>query len=114
MIMFDSKNASPTYYKPPIIINQQGILLLLVTKAVLKNIDSSVGQYTCKKSTKLAKQISINNESTVYEQMCADEIKRSMNDLSTFLPNIKDILAPVLQTSFSTQIDGKDLNLWKL
>ena len=42
--------------------------------------------------------------------MCTDKIKRSMNNLSIFLPNIKDILAPVLQTSFSTQIDGKDLS----
>lgn len=74
--------------------------------------DSSVGQYTTKKKDTLQKQIILNMEATLYETLCANEISRSVNDLQKFLPNIKRIIAPVLETSFNLQItEAKDLNL---
>jgi hypothetical protein len=73
---------------------------------------SSVGQYCTKKKSKLSDQITVNQQATMYEQYCADEISRSVNALSSYLPNIRSIVAPVLQVAFEQQqIDNKDLNL---
>ena len=73
---------------------------------------SSVGQYNTKKHSILDKQVSINQEATLYETYCANEISRSVKDLGTFLPNIRNIIAPVIETSFNLQSkEGKDLNL---
>jgi hypothetical protein len=77
-----------------------------------KTIDSSIGQYTCKKKTTASKQVLVNKEDMLYEQCCADELGRSVKDLSTILPNISSILSPVVQVAFNTQLTGgKDLNL---
>ena len=77
-----------------------------------KAVSSSVGQYTCKKRTRLSKQLQVNRDTSLYEQFAADEIGRSVKDLCTFLPNITSILSPVIQIAFDTQsIDNKDLNL---
>ena len=75
-----------------------------------KSVTSSVGQYTSKKNNKFPKQIIINTEAANYEQCCADELERSVKDISSFLPNTQSILAPVLDTSFHIQTDYKDLN----
>ena len=77
-----------------------------------KATTSSVGQYTCKKKDNLLKQCIVNKDATKFEQCCANEISRSVTDLSTFLPNIRSILAPVLEVAFSIQeLGGKVLNL---
>ena len=75
------------------------------------DVDSSVGQYVTKKNTSLAKQIIINNDATLYEKLTADEISRCVNDFKTFIPNIKSIIAPVLDVSYDLQSLGKDLNI---
>ena len=72
---------------------------------------SSVGQYSTKKHSKLSKQMIINEEATVYETHCASEISRGVKVLSTIIPNIKTIIAPVIETSFNLQLNEKDLNL---
>ena len=73
---------------------------------------STVGQYTTKKHSRLSKQVIINQDATIYEKYCSNEISRSVKDLSTFLPNIRSIIAPVIETSFDIQSkEGKDLNL---
>ena len=77
-----------------------------------KAVSTSIGQYTCKKKESVSKQLVVNKEATLYEQWCADELGRSVKDLSTIIPNIASILSPVVQVAFDTQlIDGKDLNL---
>ena len=72
---------------------------------------SSVGQYATKKHSKLSKQIVINEEAAMYESYCAHEISRSIKDLQAFVPNIKSIIAPVIETSYKLQLEEKDLNL---
>jgi len=72
---------------------------------------SSVGQYATKKNTKLEKQRIINSNATIYENYCADEISRSVNTMKGFLPNIKRIIAPVIETSYEIQLRHKDMNL---
>ena len=76
-----------------------------------KVVSSSVGQYVSKKSTSFDKQININKEATLYEQYTADEISRSVKDIKTFLPNIKSIISPVLDTCFELQSAIKDINI---
>ena len=72
---------------------------------------SSVGQYATKRNTCLAKQIHINNDATKYENLCANEISRSISVLRTIIPNIKSIIAPVLETTYELQMTDCDLNL---
>ena len=74
--------------------------------------ESTVGQYTTKKHSCLSKQVIINQEATIYEKFCSNEISRSVKDLSFILPNIRSIISPVLETTFDLQIkEGKELNL---
>ena len=77
----------------------------------MKSTHSSVGQYCSKKQSTLEKQLIINSETEIYERSCADEIERSVKDLNIFVPNIRSILAPVLDTTFYIQTDFKDINL---
>lgn len=72
---------------------------------------SSVGQYTTKKHSKLSKQIAINEDATLYESYCAREISRAVKDIKAYIPNIKSIIAPVIETSYKLQMEEKDLNL---
>ena len=68
-----------------------------------KTSNSSVGQYCSKKYATLSKQTTINKLTTDLEQLCANELQRSVNDLNSFVPNVKSILAPVLDTTFLIQ-----------
>lgn len=76
-----------------------------------KIVTSSVGQYTSKKSTSYEKQLIINKEATLYERYTADEISRSINDLKSFIPNVKSIISPVIDTCFHLQASIKDINI---
>ena len=76
-----------------------------------KVVTSSVGQYTTKKKNTLAKQIPINIDATAYERMTAHEISRSVNDLSTIVPNIRSVISPVLEATYDLQSDDMKLNM---
>ena len=77
----------------------------------IPDVNSSVGQYVSKKNQSLPKQLLINQEATYYEKYTANEISRSVHDFQLFIPNIKTIIAPVLDTSFEMQSLVKDINL---
>ena len=75
------------------------------------DVDSSVGQYVTRKNKALAKQIDINQDATLYEKCTADEISRAVVDFKLFIPNIKSIIAPVIDTSFEIQSSVKNINI---
>ena len=76
-----------------------------------KAISSSVGQYTSTKSKSIKKEVIINAEASLFEKLTANEITRSVNNLRTVLPNIRSLIAPVLETSYELQQKNIDLNL---
>ena len=76
-----------------------------------KVVTSSVGQYTTKKKTTVAKQIPLNIDATYYERSISEEINRSVNDLSTLIPTIRSVISPVLETCYDLQTDAIKLNM---
>lgn len=73
---------------------------------------SSVGQYSSKRKDSLSKQCIVNDQALYFEKLCADEINRSVSDLTTFLPNMRTILSPVIEAAlFIQQQKEIDLNL---
>ena len=72
---------------------------------------SSVGQYTTKRVSKLCNQQVLNKNANLYESLCANEISRAVSALKIFVPNIKYIIAPVLETSYELQLEEKELNI---
>ena len=55
------------------------------------------------------KNFQINNDANTYEIHVADEITRSINDLSSFLPKIKWIISPIVATEFELQSSKKKI-----
>jgi hypothetical protein len=76
-----------------------------------KAVSSSVGQYTCKKSSSLTKQLQINNEATYYERVTSLEIKRAVDSFATVIPTIRSVISPVIEVAFDMQENKSDLNL---
>jgi hypothetical protein len=78
-----------------------------------KATSSSVGQYVTKKSASIKSQCIIIQEAATYEQYVANEISRAINDLNSFIPKIKSIISPVIDTCFELQSSIKDINIKK-
>ena len=76
-----------------------------------KTTHTSVGQYVKKRSNNPIKQSSINATANSYEKRIDVQINSSVASISKFIPNIKTLISPVLETAFEIQKETGSINL---
>jgi hypothetical protein len=76
-----------------------------------KTTHTSIGQYTEKKNVNPIKQANINDIANRYEKLTDSQISSSITSLSKFIPEIRSLISPVLETAFEIQQNTTDINL---
>jgi hypothetical protein len=57
------------------------------------------------------KQLLLQNNSRLFEQRASDEIDRSVKDLSTIVPRVRNILSPIIKGAYKLQSKLGDIKL---
>ena len=73
--------------------------------------NSSVSQYSVKKSTNHDKQEEIKETATAIEKIISVELKCALNTISTILPNIQMLISPVLDVGYDLQHKHGDIGM---
>ena len=106
------KKSKPNILKSNTHFNSNGFYASFGNKGSFeKNEQSSVGQYTNKRSSSSSKQFLIDVVANEYERFVADDISRCTNDLSSILPKIKTIISPIISTAYELQSSIRNINI---
>ena len=73
---------------------------------------SSVGIYSNKKSKDESKQYSINSKATMLESICSASIKQGIKCVSKIIPEIRELLCPIINAAYQKHCDA-NINLLK-
>jgi len=75
--------------------------------------NSSVGQYTNRKYKDDLKMLKSNITATVVEEMVAKELGAGIDGIAKIIPNIRKLIAPVINVAHHEQVKKGDINLSK-
>ena len=72
--------------------------------------NSSVSQYVTKSPKKSATKEQVEENDEFLEKIVADEVELSVVRISKYFPNIRTLIAPILQVAYEKQMDNCDVN----
>ena len=106
------KKSKPNILSSNTHFNSKGFYVSFGNKGSFeKNAQTSVGQYANKRTSSATKQFLIDTIANKYEGHIADDISRSTNDLSKYLPKIKSIISPIIATAYELQSSIRNINI---
>ena len=92
--------------------NSKGYYASFGNKANYAIIDnSSISQYSTKKSSNKLKQVLVNDSAHLFEYLSASEIDRSIISFARYLRKIPELLSPVVNEAFNSQNQWGNINL---
>ena len=92
--------------------NSQGYISAWGNKAFYgkSTLNSTVSQYVTKTSMKASRIEEVSKENADIENIVSKEVKVSVERLSKYFPNIRELIAPILNVAYVKQIDDGDIN----
>ena len=92
--------------------NSQGYVFAFGNKALFGSspVKSTVSQYVNKKGNDDATKIEIEINAAMYETLVCDEVGEAIERFKKYLPNIKDLMAPILTTAYNQQEEAGNVN----
>ena len=74
---------------------------------------SSVGQYTNRRYKDQSKMLKSNINATVIEEMVVKELEAGIDGIAKIIPNLRKLIAPVINVAHHEQLKKGDINLSK-
>ena len=92
--------------------NSQGYIAAFGNKALFAQspVNSTVSQYVSRNGKNETAASSIKNEAHVFESLVSDEVEAAVDKFSKYFPNIKSMIAPILNVAFEKQVATGDVN----
>ena len=92
--------------------NSQGYIAAFGNKALFAQspVNSTVSQYVSRKGKNENEAFSNKNEADVFESLVSDEVEVAVDKFTKYFPNIKSMIAPILNVAFDKQVSTGDVN----